>query len=133
AALGQVVRRRPAYKAAFNVGQYLVGIAAAEAVFAAFGSPTMGGPSAFLAVVVAMAAFFAVNATSVAVVISLVEGESVPAILRAPLVPNLLHWACNTSTGLLAAVVWTGHPDALPLLVAPLVLSYFAYRAWVAG
>jgi PAS domain S-box-containing protein len=133
AILGHAIRRRPAYKAAFNVGQYLVGIAAAELVYTACGSPGMGTGAAFLAAGAAMAAFFVVNATSVAMVISLVEGESLLAILRAPLVPNLLHWACNTSTGLLAAIVWSHDRQALALLVAPLVLSYFAYRAWVAG
>jgi PAS domain S-box-containing protein len=54
-------------------------------------------------------------------------------ILRASLGVNVSHFICNTSTGILGAVLWTVDPRALVFLVAPLVLSYFAYRSWVDG
>jgi len=133
ALVGQVLRRRPVYKAAFNVGQYVVAIGAGELVFLAFGYPDVSSPRAWFAATAAMAVCFLVNAMSVALVIGLAEHKSLAAILRAPLAVNVSHWLCNTATGLLGAILWTSEPRALVLLVGPLVLSYFAYRSWVDG
>src|SRR4029078_11890967 len=33
--------------------------------------------------------------------------------------------------GMIAALVWRTGPVGLPLLVAPIVLSFFAYRGWL--
>jgi PAS domain S-box-containing protein len=133
ALIGQFMRRRPVYKAAFNVGQYMVAIAAGELVFIALGSPNVSAPGAWLAATGAMAVCFLVNAMLVALVIGLAERKSLAAIIRAPLAVNVSHWVCNTATGLLGAILWASEPRALALLVAPLVLSWFAYRSWVDG
>ena len=130
AVLSQLIRRRPPRKIAFNVGQYLVSISAALVVFSALGGdpgPVTG--LGWLPVVPAMAAFLVVNATSVALVVGLTEGRGVATILRRPFVPNLLHFACNTAIGVLAAILWSTEPTAVPLLLAPVSLSYFAYRS----
>jgi PAS domain S-box-containing protein len=44
---------------------------------------------------------------------------------------NLLHAAGNLTVGMLAALVWDTGPIGLPLLFAPIVLSFFAYRGWL--
>ena len=130
AVLSQLIRRRPPRKIAFNVGQYLVSISAALVVFSALGGdPGTVTGLGWLPVVPAMAAFLVVNATSVALVVGLTEGRGIATILRRPFVPNLLHFACNTAIGVLAAVLWSTEPTAMPLLLAPVSLSYFAYRS----
>jgi signal transduction histidine kinase len=130
ALLSQLIRRRPPRKIAFNVGQYLVSISAAQLVFSALGG--VPGPVtglSWLPVVPAMAAFLVVNATSVALVVGLTEGLGIATILRRPFLPNLLHFACNTAIGVLAAILWSTEPVAVPLLLAPISLSYLAYRS----
>jgi signal transduction histidine kinase len=130
AVLSQLIRRRPPRKIAFNAGQYLVSISAALFVFSGLGGdpgPVTG--LSWLPVVPAMAAFLIVNATSVALVVGLTEGRGVATILRRPFVPNLLHFACNTAIGVLAAILWSTEPAAVLLLLAPVSLSYFAYRS----
>ena len=130
AVLSQLIRRRPPRKIAFNVGQYLVSISAALVVFSALGGdPGSVTGLGWLPIVPAMAAFLLVNATSVALVVGLTEGREVATILRRPFVPNLLHFACNTAIGVLAAILWSTEPAAVPLLLAPVSLSYFAYRS----
>ena len=133
AAASQALRRRPAYKAVFNIGQYVLAVSAAELVFAGLGSPAAGAPRAWLATILAMAVCFVVNALAVAFVVGLIERKGLSAILRAPLGVNILHWICNTATGLLGVILWVTEPRALALLATPLVLSYFAYRSWVDG
>ena len=133
AAAGQILRRRQLYKATFNVGQYLFAVGAGELVYKALGSPGAGSAAGWLAALAAMAVCFLVNALSVALIVGLVERKGLAMILRAPFAVNVSHWICNTSMGVLGAVVWIANPRALVLLVAPLVLSYFAYRSWVDG
>jgi two-component system, OmpR family, sensor kinase len=78
-----------------------------------------------------MAVYYLVNAVSVSLVIALVEGERFGSVFLPPLGPDSLHWATNVALGTLVAVMWLEVPEALPLLVAPLVLAFFAYRGWV--
>jgi PAS domain S-box-containing protein len=130
---GQLLRRRQLHKAVFNVGQYVLAVGAGVLVYTAFGSPAAATTTGWLVAVAAMAVCFLVNALSVATVVGLVERKRLLTILRAPFTVNVSHWICNTSTGILGAVLWVASPRALVLLVAPLVLSFFAYRSWVEG
>ena len=99
--LGQAMRRWSWYKVAFNVGQFLVGITAAELVYSSMhpGSPLE--PATWLAVVASMAAYFVVNACMVVLVVSHVEGKGFLQVFRPPLVANVMHWAGNTTLGIL--------------------------------
>jgi hypothetical protein len=64
-------------------------------------------------------------------VISLIDGESLPTLLVLPDGLNLLHAAGNLTIGLLAALVWSTGPVGIPLLIAPMVLVFLAYRGWL--
>ncbi len=127
--LGHVNR----YKLAFNVGQFLVAISAAQAVHALIPHDGVLDPRSWLAVTAAMTVFFIVNACSVALIISIVEEKSFGSVFLPPLVLNVVHYAGNLAIGVLGAVLWEGHPFAVPLLIVPLVLSYFAYQAYAQG
>src|SRR5947207_527079 len=80
-----------------------------------------------------MLAYFVVNVVTVALVISFAERQTFLSVLLPPLHLNLMHWAGNTAIGILGAIVFVENPLALPLLLVPAALSYFAYRAWVQG
>jgi len=60
-----------------------------------------------------------------------VEGLSLREVVLLPGGLNLLHAAGNLTIGMLAALVWHTGPVGLPLLIAPIVLSFFAYRGWL--
>src|SRR5713101_6086117 len=128
---GQSARRIAPLKVAFNVGQFLIGMTAAVAVFSALHGGSNSGVGAWLAAIAGMAVYFLLNVGIVALVIALVEGEPFQRVLLSSFGLSVLHWAGNVALGILAAVVYQTHPQALPLLAIPLGLSYLAYRSWI--
>jgi signal transduction histidine kinase len=78
-----------------------------------------------------MGTYYVLNASIVSLVIAAAEDKPFREVLLPPLLPDLLHWATNVALGILVAVAWIRVPEALPLLVVPLALAYFAYRGWV--
>lgn len=131
ALLGQVVQHVPPQKIAFNLGQYLIGLGLAVAIYGIAGGGPPADPRSWLAAIGAMSVFFLVNEGSVAVIISLVTGKRLRDVLLPSLLISVLHWAGNMATGVLAALLWATAPVALVLLLAPLALSYLAYRGWL--
>jgi PAS domain S-box-containing protein len=129
--LGHVANRRAAPKVAFNVGQFAIGIGAAEALFLWLGYTDMRQTETWLAIAASMSAYFVINANLVALVISIVERKPFLAVFLPSSAINVLHWAGNTALGILAAIVWTTNRAGLLLLVIPMVMSYLAYRQWI--
>lgn len=129
ALIGQALLGRDKVKIAFNVGQYVLAISVALAVFGALGSPPADDPFGWLAVALAMAAFQAVNTTLVGAVIAAAEKRPLGEVLLAG--TGLTQLAGNIAAGILGALVWLAQPLALPLLSVPLALSYVAYRGWL--
>jgi two-component system, OmpR family, sensor kinase len=127
--VGQALQRRAPRKIAFNVGQFMIGITAALAVFGALGAPAADGPAGWLAAAVAMAAFQAVNTLLVGVIIALAEGRPFREVVLAS--TGLVQWVGNIAVGILGALVWTAEPVGLPLLMVPLALTYLAYQGWL--
>lgn len=130
---GHIIRRLAAHKVAFNVGQFVLGVAVAEAIRGLVPAAPADDPLAWGITVVSLSGFFLVNATSIALIISIVESKPFGVVLLRSLGLNLVHWAGNVAIGVLAAVVVTTTPYAGPLLLVPLILSYSAYRAWLEG
>lgn len=128
---GQALKRWAIYKVAFNTGQHLVGISLAGLIYQALGPSTPTAPDAWIAVLLAMVPYFLVNVGTVALVIALVEGRGFLGVLIPSLGLSFLHWTANMAIGIVAALVWTANPLAVPLVVIPLGLSYFVHREWV--
>ncbi len=130
--LGQMIRRWAWFKIAYNVGQFVISITLAEAFFHSFqlevSPPTV---SVWVAATVAMLAYFVVNELFIAFVISLVARERLRTLLVLPNGLNALQAAGNLTIGLLAALVWSTGPVGIPLLMAPMVLAFLAYRGWL--
>jgi PAS domain S-box-containing protein len=129
--LGHSARRWAWYKVAYNVAQFVLAITAAEIVFGLFGLPASLSVMHWVATALAMLVYFSLNELFIAAVLSLVEGEPLRRLLVLPEGLNLLQAAGNLTIGLLAALVWSTGPVGIPLLVAPMVLSYLAYRGWL--
>jgi hypothetical protein len=127
--VSQATRRRPLYKLAFNAGQFLLALTAAQVLVEALRSPGVLEPMTFVAVGVGMAIYAAINAGLVALVISLASGQPFRSVILPPLPENALHFAANTALGLAALIVWHAAPGAIAILVLPLALSFVAYRA----
>lgn len=128
---GQIIRRVPVYKLAFNVGQFVVALTVAQFIYGGMHPQTALGPSAWLAAALAMAAYAVVNATLVAKVISIVGRKPFLTVLVPPLGANAIHFIGNTAIGLEIAVIWAASPLYLPVLGAPLFLALLAYRTLV--
>jgi PAS domain S-box-containing protein len=131
--VGQALNRWKAYKIAYNVAQFLVGITLAESAFAILRTwgdgPT--DPILWAGVLGAMYITFAVNATAIMLVVSMVERKRFLELFRFPLSLNVVHWLGNMALGILGAILWTLEPYALALMVAPVVLTFITYRRWV--
>src|SRR4051812_27499702 len=84
-AVGQAARRWTPYKVAFNVGQVVIGLTAASAIYRGLGSPPVTEPRSWAVASLAMGVCFLINAGAVALVISLVRGAPFPRIFLAPM------------------------------------------------
>lgn len=131
ALVGQVARRWAVRKVAFNVAQFVVAVTVAELVFDALAGGGDLDTRAWIGAALGMVAYFVVNESVVAWIISLVEGKSFRSVVVLPAGLNVLHSAGNVTIGMLAALVWKSGPAGLPLLLAPIVLTYLAYRGWL--
>lgn len=130
--VGQVSMRWQWRKIVFNAGQVALAMTLAELVFGLGpDSPDPLRPSTWLLAAAAMCAASVVNFGLVALVISLVQGESFRRVLLGPTRVNLIQWVGNVSVGLLAAVLWTVSPYGVVLVALPFVLLLVAYRDWV--
>lgn len=129
--LGQIARRWAWYKVAYNVGQFVISVIVAQLVFDLFHLTPALSLTVWLAATVAMLVYFAMNELFIAFIISLVEGVRLRSLLVLPDGLNMLHAAGNLTIGLLAALVWSTGPVGIPLLIAPMVLVFLAYRGWL--
>ncbi len=131
--LGQALNRWKPYKIAYNVSQFLIGITLAEVVFQLLGGSGGGptDPTRWVALLAAMFLTFAVNATAITLVVSIVEGTRFLEVFRLPLAINVLHWLGNVALGILGAISWAMQPATLILMLAPVALAYMTYRRWV--
>lgn len=128
---GHAFRRWAWYKVIFNASQFVLSITAAQLVYHRFDLPPAFSLMTWVGCALAMSAYFAVNELSVALIISRVEEYSLRQVVLLPGGLNVLHAAGNLTIGMLAALVWSNGPVGLPLLIAPIVLSFFAYRGWL--
>ncbi|HZD38422.1 MAG TPA: PAS domain-containing sensor histidine kinase [Actinomycetes bacterium] len=149
-AISQCLVQPQVVKRLFNVSQHVLSVAAAAVVSSTLialltrwrpfgvvvheGSGADFDPILTLVWVLAMAAFFVVNHSMVAAVVSLSTGEGFGRCWRRAAPVTAAGWAASTSYGLVIAALLT-HDRALllPLLVVPIGLSFVGNRAWTRG
>jgi signal transduction histidine kinase len=127
--LGLGLRRQSPVKLAFNLGQDMLAISAALAVFGWLGSPPADSAAGWGAAALAMAAYRTVNTVIVGVLLALIERRPLSEMLLAG--TSFAQWSGNVAIGLLGALVWTAAPLGLPLLLIPLALTVHSYRGWL--
>lgn len=127
--VGQSIQAWTPVKVAFNAAQMVLGIGAALLVYQALGSPPVTTVAGWVAIALGMAAFQLVNTLLMAALLAILVQEPFWRTVRDP--SALLHWVGNLAIGILAALLWTVAPAALPLLLVPLALTFLAYRGWL--
>jgi hypothetical protein len=126
--VGHAARRKPLPKLAFNVGQFVLSVTAAQLVFEPFRAGSTPGPRVWLATAVAMVAYALVNAGLVALVVSQVERVPFRSVAVPPLSANALHYAGNTAIALAASAMWTASALAFPVFGILVILAFTTYQ-----
>ena len=129
--LSQVVRRLPIEKVAFNAGQFVLAMWAAELVFRLI---PHGGPlesATWGAAAAGMAVNFVVNQGLMALVISLTAKEPLRAVVLDSLSLDVLLASGHVTIGIIAAVLWTLAPGGVLIAAVPVLLSHMACSGWL--
>jgi diguanylate cyclase (GGDEF)-like protein len=116
----ELVQRRPAIRLAYNSAVYALAGGAAGMATALAGSPG-GVSSLFLHVLLAAAAFYAVNILLTAGIISRWSGEHFLPLLRRSVFLTVVPFSIMASVSLMLAVLWERSPFLATALVGPLV------------
>ena len=128
---GQLIRRRPAVKIAFNTGMYALAATGASLVYDALNGSRLETVQSWVAAVAGMSVFYLLNHTMLATVVSLFEKTNMLSILRQGAAIGATVSIGSTSLGILTHYLATTQPEALALLPVPFALSYAAYKGWI--
>jgi diguanylate cyclase (GGDEF)-like protein len=127
------LRRLPPVKLAFNIAQYAL-ITGVSVVVARIGiglDPGFGWLS-WLAVLVATQAGGLITIGLLLAAIALTEGRVSRDQVRQMFGMDLVVTATSTAMALICTVLWVARPEATPLLLIPILVAFFGYRAYVA-
>ena len=131
-AIGQgAIARRPAQRVVFNAALYVLGIAAADAVFRALGGRpgNLALPRDGLALAACAPAYFLVNGLGLSTVLALTGGGDFRRLFHANFVAAAGWHLGQLAIGALAAFAFLSlGPIALPLVGLPLLLAALSYR-----
>src|SRR5215217_5956352 len=125
-------RRLPPIKLAFNLGQFALSVCLATLItyrLAPIG--TDWGPRLAIAVLLGAQVSATTCVALIGAAISLSEGWLGLRQFARMFVTDLTVTVTNSSLGLVAALIVSTEPWALPLLVVPLLTVFLAYRAYV--
>jgi signal transduction histidine kinase len=120
--LGNVIRRRPLVRAAFNIGQTVTGVGLGLLTMQAIAPVEAGitAPLNLAAAVAGAAVFMLVNSAAVSLVISFSEHRRAMEVILEGLDLRVMVWAGGTALGLLAALGATAHSWALLVAAIPM-------------
>jgi signal transduction histidine kinase len=128
--VGNIVRRRPLTRAAFNIGQTITAVGLGLAAMHLL-TPLDGGTPTPLdagAAIVGAGVFLLLNTAAVSLVISLNEHRRAKHVFLEGLDLRILVWAGGTALGLLAAIGGAGQSWALVLAAVPMAALNLVLR-----
>ena len=127
--VAQVVQRRAAVKAVFNLGMYAVALAPAIGVYhlVAGGSGPLGG-RAMVAMAVGVAVFTLVNLLLISKLLAVLEDRPVRDVVQESSKLSTLTFLGNSAVGLIGVVLYLREPMALPAVLLPAATLWLAYR-----
>jgi signal transduction histidine kinase len=128
-AIGDLSRRKPLWKVAFNIGQYTLSVAAAGLTYGLLGAPRTIGAASIAAIVASAFAFFVVN--------NVLTGTGIALAQETPVVPFLLadiRFQAFTAVALFAMspvllIVVDRNQWFAPLLAVPVAAVYWGATA----
>lgn len=129
--IGEMARRFPPLKIAFNAGMYVLALTVARFSYDILGVHNPSEPSTWVAAAASMVLFMVLNEAAVGAVISSIERQPIATIVLPSLRITAIHSAGNIAIGILAAVLWSREPASLVLVALPFAMTYAAYRGWI--
>jgi hypothetical protein len=127
-----VGRHLPKLKLAFNLGQFMLGTAAAAVVFRAIADPASPlGPRTWLAALAAATVTATIALLAIATAIAVTQGRVPVAGIVRSFVFGLAGTVVNTMLGLVVAIVLDASMLAGMLLAGPILIVFVAYRAYL--
>jgi PAS domain S-box-containing protein len=124
---GNLLRRRPPVKVAFNTGQVAIATGSALLVSRALFGPGAPESRQVLAALAGVVVFFWVNGVLVATLIALADRMPFTSALFDGFAIAALMWAGNVSVGLLAGLAGAAQPWALPVALVPAFTLYLTF------
>src|SRR5690349_4738649 len=125
-------RRLPPIKLAFNLGQFALSVCLATIItYSLAPVGTEWGPQLAVAVLIGAQASALICVALIGAAISLSEGWVGVRQFGRMFVTDLTVTLTNSSIGLVAALIVSTQPWALPLLLVPLLTVFLAYRAYI--
>jgi diguanylate cyclase (GGDEF)-like protein len=127
------LRRLPPVKLAFNIAQYalITGVSVLVARIGIGLDPGFGWLS-WLSVLAATQAGGLLTIGLLIAAIVLTEGRIGREQVRQMFGMDLVVTATSTAMALICTVLWVARPEATPLLLIPILVAFFGYRAYVA-
>ena len=126
-------RRLPPIKLVFNLGQFALSVCLATLItYWLAPAGTEWGPQLAIAVLVGAQASAIICVALIGAAISLSEGWLGGRQFARMFATDLTVTITNSSLGLVAALIISTEPWALPLLIVPLLTVFLAYRGYIA-
>lgn len=121
------------YKRAFNVSQVVLSVAAAGSIWHSLGGGAgmFQSPWSAVAIALALAWYFSVNAGSVTLIVALAERAPVQHVWMRGHNRILPSYLAVMFTGVLGGYLWSTVPASVILLLIPLVAIYYSLRRTV--
>jgi PAS domain S-box-containing protein len=130
-AVALIYRRRGFIKAAFNLGQYTLGLVAAAAVYHGLGESSFTTTHGLVALTLGMCAFVAVNLFTLSAILAATEGRRFATVLKEEGGLSVAMGIGNSAVGLVAVQLYQTRPGLLPAVLAPSLALHIAFRGWV--
>lgn len=124
-------RRRGLVKAAFNLGQYTIGLVAAAAVFQGVGHGDFSTVRGIIGLALGMAMFVAVNLFTLSAVLAATEEKRFLAVLRQEGGLSVAMGIGNSAVGFVAVALYQTRPELVVAVLAPTIALHIAFRGWV--
>ncbi len=128
-ALQHLLRRLAPMKILFNLGEHAVGVSLAATIVALAPGPGPIGLGRVLAVLLAVPLYRLISTRALAGVFARIDAETLQDKMQSRWLELAATALGNASLGILAAALWTSHPDLVWIVAAPAAALFMSYGA----
>ena len=126
-----VIRKRPAFKIAYNAGQYALATVIAASFFHLIGPGGFGTSLGLAALFLGMIAFAGSNLLTISAVIATATGRRMKTVAREEVRLSLAVAIGNSTVGIVGVALWFSRPILVLAMLGPAFALYLAHRGWV--